>query len=168
MPEAARFDRGGFFIEVTPRCANSRGRGRTGLEFDMNQHTFDAPVLDQGCSAFQNDATTHITRRAKKYRPYGLGPIVRDFQNGEPIIYAIELADGTVKVGCTRDLALRRCQLQGDLLGFRFGDFDEEKAIHRTLRASLSAKREYYYRTPEVIAFVNELRDAFDLEPLAA
>lgn len=123
---------------------------------------------DQGLSPWADDTATQVRNRARVYRPYGLGPLIREFQAGEPLIYAMELADGTIKIGCTRDLARRRSQLDGELLGFKFGDFDEERAIHRSLAASCIRAREYYSRTPQVVAFINELREPFDLEPLAA
>lgn len=89
-------------------------------------------------------------------------------QSGQPMIYAASVAGGLIKIGCTIDVYRRMCQIHGDILGFRFGDRDEEQEIHRSLVAHVHHGREWYYPTPEVIGFVNELREPFGLELLAA
>jgi hypothetical protein len=84
------------------------------------------------------------------------------------VIYAMRLPDGAIKIGCCADLANRASQLHGQILGFRPGDIPEETEIHRSLRRHVARGREYYHPRPEVIAFVNELRDEFDLPHIAA
>ena len=135
----------------------------------MHHRTSTEPIgIDPGLSVFQADTSSRPQRRVKKNRPHGLGPVLKAFQNGEPMIYAMRLADGVVKIGCTTDLAHRRSQLDGDLLAFRFGAFEEEAAIHRALAKDVVRGREYYTLTDAVLAFVNELRDDLGLEPIAA
>ena len=52
---------------------------------------------------------------------------------------------------------------------FRFGDYDDEQAVHRSLAAQrIEGKREYYHPTPEVLAVVNEMRSDLGLPVLAA
>lgn len=93
---------------------------------------------------------------------------LRALQNGKRVIYAMSLPCGSIKIGCCNDLANRASQLHGKILGFRPGDIPEEMDIHRSLRAHVSRGREYYHPHPAVIAFVNELRDEFDLPHIAA
>ena len=135
----------------------------------MHDSTLSPDGYEQMYSLYRrDDMSTRTQKRVKVNRPHGLGNILRAFQAGEPMIYALELDDGTIKVGCTTDLAHRRSQLGGDLIGFKFGDFDEEADIHRSLRASRAHGREYYGRTAEVLEFVNELREPYGLAALAS
>jgi hypothetical protein len=85
---------------------------------------------------------------------------------GAHVIYALRLTDGTIKIGCTKDLANRASSLQGKILGFRPGSFDEEAEIHATLKPHRARGWEYYEVAPAVLAVVNELRDHFGLDHL--
>jgi hypothetical protein len=93
---------------------------------------------------------------------------VHAVQQGQRVIYAMRLPDGIIKIGCCSDLANRASQLHGKILGFRPGDLAEELEVHRSLRRHVARGREFYHPRPEVIAFVNELRDLFDLPHIAA
>lgn len=87
---------------------------------------------------------------------------------GRHVVYAMRLPDGVIKIGCCKDLARRAYGLHGEILGFRFGDFAEEKAIHANLVEHRARGHEYYHPTPAVMAVVNELRDEFNLPHIAA
>lgn len=88
-----------------------------------------------------------------------------------PVIYAIKLRDGMVKIGHTTDIANRvhayDCGFDG-LLALKPGTLQDEQAIHATLVAHRAMGREYYHPTPEVLAVVNDLRATFGFEPIAA
>ena len=90
-------------------------------------------------------------------RSFAKSPSLRALQAGERVVYAMRLPDGVIKIGCCKDLANRSSMLHGQILGFRFGDFEDEKAIHATLVKHRARGREYYRPTPEVMAVVNEL-----------
>lgn len=88
---------------------------------------------------------------------------------GMQVVYALRLTDGTIKIGCTSNLAKRRNHYVGcEVLGFRPGDFEDEAEIHRTLKPHRARGFEYYHPTAEVIAAVNALRDHFGLPHIAA
>ena len=84
------------------------------------------------------------------------------------VLYAIELPDGVIKIGCTRNLYYRRRMVGrgAEILGFIPGDLDDEKAIHAELKPHRARGHEYYRRTPEVLAVVNRMRDAYNLPHL--
>lgn len=132
-------------------------------------HSSAPPTTESGLVRIWDEEPTasRILPKSGKRDPMDT-QAVRAIQGGEPMIYAIRARTGELKIGCTTDLMQRNAVLGGDLLGFKFGDFDEEAEIHRHLSASCIRGREWYAPTPEVIGFINELREAFGLEPLAA
>lgn len=85
-----------------------------------------------------------------------------------PTVYAMRLPDGVIKIGHSAHLADRRTALQGEMLAVRFGDRDDEQAIHATLIPYRHHGHEYYHPTPEVLAVVNEMRAAFGLDAIAS
>lgn len=94
---------------------------------------------------------------------------IRAIQSEGTAIYAARLTDGTIKIGCTNDLARRIRSFTGcDLLAFRPGDFDEEREIHAALKAHRARGREYYHAAPPVLDVVNELREHFGLPALTS
>lgn len=84
------------------------------------------------------------------------------------VVYAIQLPDGVIKIGCTADLVSRRNAYGMDaaILAFIPGDFADEKAIHKSLAEHTARGREWYKPVPAVLDVVNEMRDHFNLEPL--
>lgn len=92
---------------------------------------------------------------------------LRAILGGRSVVYALRLADGIFKIGCSRDVRRRRNHYRGsEIVAFRFGDRDDEQAVHRRLRASVARGREYYRPTPEVLAVINDMRRDFGLLPL--
>lgn len=79
------------------------------------------------------------------------------------VVYALRLDDGVIKIGHTKRLGMRRAQLQGKVLAFKFGTYDDEQDVHSALQAHTAHGREYYHPTPEVIEVVNEWRAELDL-----
>lgn len=79
---------------------------------------------------------------------------------GRRVVYAIEMPDGAIKIGCTVDLPNRLYKLKGDLLAFRFGGFADEHALHVRLIRHLVRGREYFEPHPNVMAVVDEMREA--------
>lgn len=89
--------------------------------------------------------------------------------NVDTVVYALELPDRIIKIGCTKNLVNRRRDFVGStILAFRPGTFEDEKAIHVDLRRHRARGREYYRRAPDVLAVVNEMRDHFNLPHIAA
>ena len=112
----------------------------------------------------KSDLVTETKHRRGRARGEALRSLI---PHGEPVVYAIRLVDGVVKIGCTRNLPKRRAFYPGgEIIGFRFGDEDAERAVHARLRSSVARGREYYHLTPEVLAVVNEMREDFGLSPL--
>lgn len=95
---------------------------------------------------------------------------LRALTGGEPVIYALRLPDGTVKIGHSSSLwNRRRCvHPAAEILGFMPGAYEDEQAIHETLAAHRAHGVEYYQPAPAVLAVVNEMRDEFGLPHLAA
>jgi hypothetical protein len=88
---------------------------------------------------------------------------------GRRVVYAMRMPDGAIKIGCTSNLANRSYCLHGEILGFRFGGFDEERVILAHLRPHRVRGYEYFRPdAPEVLEVVNEMREPFGLPPLAA
>lgn len=91
------------------------------------------------------------------------------------VIYAARLDDGTIKIGWTRHFGHRLRMLKHavkqdvELIAFRFGDFEDEQAIHAGLIPHrIEGKQEFYRPTPEVLAVVNEMRESLNLPHIAA
>ena len=88
--------------------------------------------------------------------------------DGQRLVYAARVEGGLIKIGCTAHLYHRLINIKGELLGFMFGDYADEKALHETLLADLHHGREWFHPTPAVMAVVNDLRADLGLEPVAA
>jgi hypothetical protein len=83
------------------------------------------------------------------------------------VIYAVRFTDGVIKIGCTTNFARRRTDYRNaEILAFRPGTMDEERAIHASLRRHVVHGREWYRAARDVIDVVNDLRSHFNLEPL--
>ena len=95
----------------------------------------------------------------------------RDFLSAfGPVIYAVKVKGGLVKIGYTsnvrnrvQSLGLGKKALLAMLLN---GTFEEERAIHARLQGHAVKGREWYSATdPDVVAIVNEMRAEMGLEP---
>jgi len=89
----------------------------------------------------------------------------------DTMLYAARMPDGTIKIGCTSDLASRFRYLRamhGVMVGFIPGSFDDEADIHSLLKPYLAMGQEWYHPAPQVIDTVNQMRDRYDLPHLAA
>lgn len=98
------------------------------------------------------------------------GAALRSLIGDRPVVYALDMQDGTIKIGCTTNLIARRSHLGADaeILAFVFGDLADEQEIHRSLVAHRARGQEFYHRTNEVLAVVNSMRDQWNLPHLAA
>ena len=91
-----------------------------------------------------------------------------------PVVYALRLSDGVIKIGFTRNLESREHGVRRqsgnatELLAFQPGTYDDEQAIHARLTEHVAHGREYYHPVPEVLAAVNEMRDALNMPQLSA
>lgn len=117
----------------------------------------------------------HRTDRGASPLPYGEGSTLGRTGAASalsalgPVLYAVRLRDGLIKIGYTERLAGRMADLSAvELLGFRFGSRADEAALHDRLRPSVNRGREYYLPTPEVLAVVNGWRAAWGRSPVSA
>ena len=88
-----------------------------------------------------------------------------------PVIYAVLLDDGLIKIGFTTNINQRMnnigCGL-GGLLALIPGTLRQEKRIHNRLIEHRAHDHEYYYPNAQIIAFVNAMRAKLNLKPIAA
>lgn len=87
------------------------------------------------------------------------------------VIYAIQCADGLIKIGHTGNLKHRRSQhgvAFGAILAVIPGSYDDEQALHKQLQQHVAKGREYYHPTPEVLDFVNRIRTRAGIPPVHA
>lgn len=90
------------------------------------------------------------------------------------VVYAARLADGTIKIGCTSQLEDRlrylcaQTKQDVELLAFRLGTFDDERALHHSLAEHVEHGREFYLPNPPVLDAINEMRQALHMPPIAA
>ena len=89
------------------------------------------------------------------------------------VLYAVAVGDDTIKIGYTTDVVRRLDHLRSEtsqpcrLLAIRFGSMDDEREVHQSLAAFRSHGREYYHPHPEVLALVDQWRQAMGQAPLA-
>lgn len=78
------------------------------------------------------------------------------------VVYAVACPDGLIKIGHTGSLRERR-RGHGvdftDILAVMSGTYDDEQAIHARFNKHLVRGREYYRRDPEILEFVNGIRE---------
>lgn len=117
-----------------------------------------------------SQSTATIARSLPKSRTEAIRQThaLRGLQGDRSMLYAIRLDDGVIKIGCTVSLSDRRYRLGNEILAMLPGELDEEFDIHQRLKAHTHHGREYYNPTPEVLAVVNEMREYYNLDPLAA
>ena len=88
------------------------------------------------------------------------------------VLYAMAIGD-EIKIGYTTDVVRRLDHLRSEtreecrLLAIRFGSMDDERELHRSLKDHRSHGREYYHPHPEVLALVDQWRQAMGQTPLA-
>ena len=88
------------------------------------------------------------------------------------VMYALRLADGTIKIGITGNLHKRLMSYRAavgenpDLLAIKQGTHADEQAIHRQLTDHVKHGREWYHPHAEVLAIVNDWRADLNMEPL--
>lgn len=92
-----------------------------------------------------------------------------------PVVYAIRLDHGVIKIGFTTNLADRERTVRRqsgsktcELLAFQPGTIDDEQELHAALLDHLAHGREYYHPTPAVLEVVNHMRETCSLPPIAA
>jgi hypothetical protein len=89
------------------------------------------------------------------------------------VLYAAAIGGDVIKIGYTTDVVRRLDHLRSEtgqgcrLLAIRFGTMDDEREVHQSLAAFRSHGREYYHPHPEVLALVDQWRQAMGQAPLA-
>ena len=89
------------------------------------------------------------------------------------MLYAAAIGADVIKIGYTTDVVRRLDKLRSTsgepcrLLAIRFGTMDDERELHRSLKNHRSHGREYYHPHPEVLALVDQWRQAMGQAPLA-
>lgn len=115
------------------------------------------------------DRTARLGTTADEDRTRLIRECLRDLR-GVELIYAIRCKDGTIKIGWTKDLYHRRRDLNmafDAILAVRPGTYEDEQALHDRLNPSVARGREYYHPTPEVLAYVNDLRTTMGVDPIS-
>ena len=137
------------------------------MTYRGHQEPGDLPTLERNPMYLGGNTEARVTPLLKNERN-GRREALEAVQAGQSALYAAWVPGGLVKIGCTAHLYSRMSQIKGDLIGFRFGDYAEERDIHRSLAEHVAHGREWYYPTPAVIAVANEFRESLGLEPIAA
>jgi len=88
-----------------------------------------------------------------------------------PVVYALRVPDGAIKIGYSTDLPNRMRRFvrtsEAEILAILpGGTLAEEQAIHARLRDHVAYGREFYHPTPEVVAEVNGMREQIGLDHL--
>jgi len=86
-----------------------------------------------------------------------------------PVVYFMRDRDGLVKIGHTTNLAVRRRAFGsgwGHILAIIPGSREDERAMHARFAKHLAHDREYFHPAPELIAYINTLREALGVPPL--
>ena len=73
-----------------------------------------------------------------------------------PVVYFGESPEGTIKIGCSGNVAQRVLAQRLVLLATEPGGFERERAVHHLLRSSLIAG-EFFRATPEVVNYIGSL-----------
>ena len=95
--------------------------------------------------------------------------ILEALANLGEVIYAIRCPDGLIKIGWTTRLRHRRYFYGGGfdaILAVIPGTHDEEQALHERFRPYRAKGHEYYHPTPEVLSFINEIRERAGIPPV--
>lgn len=92
-------------------------------------------------------------------------------QRGEVWVYMLITREGAIKVGSTRDLAVRTRGIKfggtKKIMGFIPGDLDLERSIQYALAEHrIPGTREYFYPLKPVLAKANWMRAYWGIEPL--
>ena len=88
-----------------------------------------------------------------------------------PVIYAVRLKDGIIKIGHTTRIRARLSRLEcglNDILAIIPGTVREEKQIHDGLVAHRARAREYYHPHADVFAVVNRMRAKYNFAAIEA
>jgi hypothetical protein len=82
-----------------------------------------------------------------------------------PVLYALRLNDGVIKIGFTTNLARRIDEFdeQPEVLAIKAGTRDDETALHLSLASHVHHGHEWYNPTPVVMAVVNHWRTGLGL-----
>lgn len=96
---------------------------------------------------------------------YAATPIPQNTKHA-PLIYFAR-RDSLIKIGWTSQIRQRMMALQGKVLATEPGDIVRERQLHRRFSHLLAQGREWFHPQPELIAYVNELRDAAGAPPIA-
>jgi hypothetical protein len=136
--------------------------------FSMKHYESTEPVELQQADIYDDVATVSRISRVLPYERNARHEAMMAALDGQRLVYAARVQDGLIKIGCTAHLYHRLINIKGELLGFMFGGYDDERALHRTLQADLHHGREWFHPTPAVMAVVNDLRADLGLEPIAA
>lgn len=88
-----------------------------------------------------------------------------------PLLYAVRLSDGTIKIGRSGNLRKRFNELWHarrvrvvEFLAYRVGSLADERETHRMLADHVAYGREFYHPTAEVMAVVDSWRRDLGIE----
>ena len=84
-------------------------------------------------------------------------------------VYFIHTADGLIKIGYTTNLGQRLRAYKGGLKRILFavrGTYDDEQILHARFRPFRARGVEYYHPVPEILDYIDALREARNIPPL--
>lgn len=155
------------------------GFGRCALiaqySISLGLQDFEDPA---GCQP-AGEALAHIREHERAYPPKMVkderaaiearqhaAELEQQRRNRQRYVYALQAVNGgAIKIGCSQNPTARLSQLQGStpttlqLLATMAGDYTTEKGFHDRLAAH-RVKGEWFNPTPEVLAVVDEIRNA--------
>lgn len=100
------------------------------------------------------------------HRRYGFGitPVPRNMKHA-PLVYFAR-RERLIKIGWTTQLRRRMLAIPARVLATEPGDIVREKQLHRRFNHLLADKREWFHPAPDLIAYINKLREAEGVPPL--
>lgn len=97
--------------------------------------------------------------------------ILDEIQQDEQFVYACVTREGAVKIGCSVRLSRRKGEIKfggvEKFYGYMPGGYPLERTIHTMLKPyRIPGAREYYYPVPELLPWINHMRDWMGIAPL--
>ncbi|MBP5918696.1 GIY-YIG nuclease family protein [Streptomyces sp. LBUM 1486] len=95
---------------------------------------------------------------------YGVTPVPTNTHHA-PLIYFAR-RDALIKIGWTSQIHKRMRALQGQVLATEPGDIVRERQLHRRFTHLLARGREWFHPEPDLISYINDLREASGSPPI--
>jgi hypothetical protein len=97
---------------------------------------------------------------------FGISPLPQNPQHA-PVVYFAR-RERLIKIGWTSQLPKRMKQIPARALAIEPGDIVRERQLHHRFAHLLADRREWFHPGPDLIAYINALREADDLPTINA